>query len=387
MIKCMPVRLPKPSIPTDILIIAGEHSGDEHGALLVEKLLDRNPNLNIAAIGGTRLKKAGAQLLFDLTQHSVVGLWEVLKSYSFFRGLLGNTAEWIKENEPRVVCFIDYPGFNLRLAQRLYNDGLAQKSGGAVQLCYYIGPQIWAWKAGRRFKMAKYLDSLGVIFPFEVECYKDVELDVQFVGHPFAEENYQSLIEYSPEGKILLLPGSRKEAVSRIFPVMLDAFELLLEEYPQERAGIIVPSRAVFDVIDDAINYKPWLKAKIDFYKNSERVKAKAALGSSGTMSLKTTLAGIPGAILYKAHPITFWIGKRIAKISFLGIANILLGKAVYPEYLQADATKENLARELKDCIASDARRQAMIGIAHDVRERLSGEKETKAEDWLVKFL
>lgn len=383
----MKVVLLEPNKRPDVLIIAGEHSGDEHAARLIRKVLEKQPEVYVAAIGGENLREAGAELLFDLTKHSVVGLFEVLKGYSFFKRLLNETLEWIEKHQPKMICFVDYPGFNLRLAEKLFKKGIAEKAGGKIKLCYYIGPQIWAWKAGRRFKMAKYLNGLGVIFPFEVECYKDTDLDVQFVGHPFVDKEFDLPLSYDPKGPILLLPGSRKQAVGRIFPVMLDAFELLLKDYPDEEAGIIVPSKEIYNIISDVINLKPWLKVKVRFYSNSEHVMGKAVLGSSGTMSLISTLAGIPGAIVYKTHPITYWIGKRIAKVPFLGISNILLGEAVYPEYIQDDACKENLYAELVRCLDDKDRILTMHKLSEGVRGQLGETNQTTGDAWLVSFV
>ncbi|MGB0745249.1 MAG: hypothetical protein ACPGSB_12055, partial [Opitutales bacterium] len=177
--------------PPDLLIIAGEHSGDEHAAHLVTELKAAKPELKVACLGGVKLQAAGAQLLYDLTEVSIVGFVEVLKHYNFFKALFNRTLDWIELYTPKQICFVDYPGFNLRLADQLHRRGLSRKAGGSIELSYYIGPQIWAWKAKRRFKMAKLLDRLGVIFPFEVACYKDTELPVEFVGHPFVRPGHE----------------------------------------------------------------------------------------------------------------------------------------------------------------------------------------------------
>jgi len=154
----------------DLLIVAGEHSGDEHAARVVRELRAKNPQLRICALGGPELAQAGAQLLHDLTATSVVGFVEVLKHYAFFKALFEATLRWVAQHRPRAVCFIDYPGFNLRLAAQLRTRGLSVKGGGPVKLLYYISPQIWAWKPKRRFAMARDLDAMAVIFPFEPDC-------------------------------------------------------------------------------------------------------------------------------------------------------------------------------------------------------------------------
>jgi len=203
----------------DLLVMAGEHSGDEHAAKMVTSLLKRNPNLNIVAIGGEELRQAGAELLFDLVQHSVVGFFEAVKKYTTFKPIFDESVNWIRKHQPKAVCFVDNPGFNLRVAQALHDASISKKSGGSVSLLYYISPQVWAWKAKRRFKMAKLLDSLAVIFPFEVESFADTDLETIFVGHPFLGNEYDLPVHYDPDGPVLLLPGSRSAAVGRIAPV------------------------------------------------------------------------------------------------------------------------------------------------------------------------
>ena len=173
----------------DLLIIAGEASGDEHSAQVVKNVLRLFPNHNIVAIGGNNLKKSGANFLFDLVDHAVVGIFEVLKNYWFFKSLFSNTLKWIIKNKPKVILLVDYPGFNLRLAEALRKKGISQKGGGNIKVLQYISPQLWAWKPKRRFKMANVLDGLAVIFPFEVDCYKDVDLPVFYVGHPYVSSS------------------------------------------------------------------------------------------------------------------------------------------------------------------------------------------------------
>ena len=159
-----------------MLIIAGEHSGDEHAAQLVADMRVTNPDLNVACLGGARLAAEGAQLLYDLTAVSIVGFVEVAKHFRFFKKLFDQTFDWIERHRPKHICLVDYPGFNLRLAEQLFKRGLSVKGGGTIGISYYIGPQVWAWKAKRRFTMARILDRLGVIFPFEVECFTDTDL-------------------------------------------------------------------------------------------------------------------------------------------------------------------------------------------------------------------
>ena len=374
----------------DLLVIAGEHSGDQHAARLISGLLENNPDMSIVAIGGPAMAKAGAQLLFDLTHSSVVGIIEVLKSYRFFKSLFACCVHWIEKYPPKAVCFVDYPGFNLRLAAKLCELGLARKSGGNISLLYYISPQIWAWKAKRRFKMSEMLDTLGVIFPFEIKCYEDTSLSVNFVGHPFVSDDYRLPIEYSETGSVLLLPGSRKQAVGRILPIMLKTFSRFHDQYPESHALIIYPSEPIRHLITGIINKYPDVKPFVTCHPVGQQVQARALLTSSGTISLASALAGVPGAIVYRAHLITYLVGKRLLQIPYLGIANILLDKNVYPEYIQGDADPVVLTNELADAWKNPERKDKLAREVIALRQILSVVNDnidvvSWAEEWIEK--
>ncbi|MGB0416716.1 MAG: lipid-A-disaccharide synthase [Coraliomargarita sp.] len=367
----------------DLLIIAGEHSGDEHAALLVADLRARNPNLKVACLGGVELQAAGAQLLYDLTAVSIVGFVEVVKRYGFFRSLFHRTLDWIERYQPRHICLVDYPGFNLRLAAKLAKQGLSKKGGGTIDVSYYIGPQIWAWKAKRRFKMECVLDRLGVIFPFEVDCYKDTTLPVEFVGHPFVRESFELPFVYDASAAVLLLPGSRTAAVSRIFPILLNGFAKALEQKPDLRGHVVTPSRQIRDLVQRILQQYPALVDKISFSSNEEKtLPASAVLMSSGTMSLAVALSGIPGAIAYRLNPISYWLGRMLVKIDYIGISNLLLQRPLHPEYIQQDASPETLAAEILRASSSEAADHAAAG-ANEIRELLNPRSEANAAVWL----
>lgn len=380
----IPRELPQPESAPDLLVIAGEHSGDEHGASMVRDLLAADPGLRICAIGGRHLSLAGAQLIHDLTAVSVVGFVEVLRHYGYFRSLFDRVFAWIEEHRPRHICFIDYPGFNLRLAKQLCDRGLARKGGGEIGLWYYIGPQVWAWKAGRRFPMAETLDGLGVIFPFEVECYGDTGLPVVFVGHPFVQPEAHNTVSYDPDGPLLLLPGSRQQAVSRIFPAMAWAFAELLSDFPDLETAVVYPSDTVREPIEAIIDASSVPSGKFRLVPNDEGVSGRAVLTSSGTMSLRCALAGVPGAICYRAHPMTYWMARYLLSVKFIGIANILLGAELYPEFIQTRADPEVLAGYLATVLADERKRAEALDGANRLRELLRpGENPTPAT-WLA---
>lgn len=380
--KLLPFRLPPPAQgKVDLLVVAGEHSGDEHAARMVQDLRARQPGLTVAALGGPGLAAAGAQLLFDLTATSVVGLVEVLRHYSFFKALFAETLRWIAEYRPRAVCFVDYPGLNLRLAAALREQGLSVQGGGAIKLLYYISPQIWAWKAGRRHTMARDLDALAVIFPFETACYADTRLPVEFVGHPFLAAGYRAPVAFDSAGPVLLLPGSRTQAVARIYPDLLAAFARYRAEGGDREAVVIHPSDEIGAVL------RRWNPPHCRLARTGEAVAAAAVLTSSGTMSLHCALAGIPGAIAYRTNPITYLLARWWVKLDYIGIANLLLKEPMYPEFIQGAARPEALAAQLQDCLGNPARRTRTADQQARLRALLDHPADVDVAGWLLRHL
>ena len=384
-----PICFPAPlSSSTDLLIIAGEHSGDEHAAKLLLDLYKIKPELTVVCLGGERLRNAGAQLLYDLTQVSVVGFVEVIKHYNSFKKLFNETLDWIERYEPKHICFVDYPGFNLRLAKELFNRSLSRKAGGTIGLSYYIGPQIWAWKAKRRFKMAQTLDQVGVIFPFEVDCYNDTDLLVEFVGHPFAREDYKHPFKFDANGAILLLPGSRVGAINRIFPILLEAFAIARSNSRDElRARVIYPSSRILSTLKHILSQYPDLVSVVEFKQNhGEQQSARAVLMSSGTMSLAVALSGIPGVIIYRLNWISYWIGRSLIRVKSIGISNLLLKRELHPEFVQGAAKPAELAKQLLLSCEQNAVSQASEG-ADEIMDLIKPGGSFLVAEWLAKEL
>ena len=366
----------------DLLVIAGEHSGDEQAGRMVARLLRAEAGWKVAALGGERLRTAGAQLLHDLTASSVVGLVEVLRNYGYFRRLFAELVEWVRVHRPRVVCLVDYPGLNLRLAAALREQGISRAGGGDVRVVYYISPQIWAWKARRRFAMARDLDALAVIFPFEPGCYADTTLPVEFVGHPFLDPEHRSPVFADPGGPVLLLPGSRRQAVARIFPRLLAGFRA--SGLP--RAITLHPGGDLSRLLASA-GPAPGLEVREVPRAGAPPVGASAVLMSSGTMSLECALAGIPGAIAYRAHPVTYLLGRMLVRVPYLGIANLLLGEEMYPEYIQGRSSPRALAEELRRGVEDPAWREVTAARARRLREILAAPRGCDAAGWLARQL
>ena len=369
----------------DLLVVAGEASGDEHAARLVRDLLEQKPGMKISALGGNELKSVGAELIFPLAQHAVVGLWEVLKNYRLFKEIFETTIQWIKENQPKCVLLVDYPGFNLRLAKALKKRGISCKGGGEIKILQYISPQLWAWKANRRFEMAETLDALGIIFPFEQECYLDVSLPVSFVGHPFSHASYMSPVAFEETGDLLLLPGSRSQPVSRILPSFLDAFEILLEEGPELNGILPVSDPSICSLVERLLASRTKLSGRIKVVEKSSKFQVRAALMSSGTMSLSCAWAGVPGVIGYRAHPLTYVIGRFLVKVPHLGMANLLLPKnAPNPDFLQNQANGPRLAREIGKILDDPKSGEHARETATKLHKLLAQPQELSLIDWLV---
>lgn len=351
----------------DLLVVAGEPSGDQHAAICVRELKKRHPQWSICATGGPALEAAGAHLFINMMPFSAVGLMEVVSHYSRWKQLLRWLVEWVRVYQPKMVCLVDFPGFNLRFAKALYREHLSQKGGGSVKILGYIAPQIWAWKARRRFSMARWLDALAVIFPFEPAGFADTNLPVYFVGHPLLQQ--PNLFRYDPQGALLLLPGSRKSAVIRIFPLLQEGFQQLRKQHPSLQAVVPFPNEAVGAYLKaqagDGITICSVSDVSVGFC---------GAVMSSGTASLQVALAGIPGVVTYRANPITFFCGKRLVKVPYLSMANLLLQREAFPEILQNTPSQATAIARQMNLFLSDPEpaRARFLEDAHRLTELLS---------------
>lgn len=395
----MIANLPPPFAGSvDLLIVAAEHSGDEHAARMLRELLVLKPGLRVCALGGPRLAAAGAQLLRELTANSAMG-FAVLSKLSHYRALIADIVQWVGHHRPRAVCFVDSSGLNLRIAAGLCDRGFSVKGGGPTKALYYISPQIWASRAGRRFQMSRHLDGLAAIFPFEPACYADTSLPVTFVGHPFVAPDYVPPVAFDPAGPVLLLPGSRRQVVRRVFPVLLEAFRL---SGVQREAVVLYPSAEILAVLRAAnppanVSFQAIaadgaiapLSAETEPARSGVRalpVAASAVLTASGTMSMHCALAGIPGALTYRTDALTYFLGRLIVRVNYIGIANLLLDEAMYPEFIQGAATPAALAAQLRECVANPARLAQTRAQLARLRALLA-QPAAGAADWLGRQL
>ena len=319
----------------NILVIAGEDSGDMHAADVIRALKEKRSDLSFWGIGGEKLRAEGVETLHDTQEMDVLGFAEVLAKYSFFKSVFNEVLAEVDQRKPDAALLVDYPGFNLRLAKELKKRG--------VKVLYYVCPQVWAWNRGRIPKMAEIIDRLMVIFPFEVEVFSDVDLKVDFVGHPMVDE-LRAFRETEPEPlpwtskkKIALLPGSRKQEIRYILPPLLEAAQLMEPSRPDVSFVIPVPERRIA-LVEEILQKAKKAPRNVSILvgKSREVLKqADAAFVASGTATLEAALLGCPTVLVYKTSGFNYAVGRMLIKIPWLGIANVISGKEIMPERLQ----------------------------------------------------
>lgn len=332
-----------PAPPQRVFLVAGERSGDAHGATLARDLRAAAPGIEIRGLGGPLMSQATGGTTTDWVEEAgVLGLWEVLKKYPWFHRKMEETVAAIARWQPQIVVFIDYPGFNLRLANRL------QPMRPRTRLLYYISPQVWAWNRARIPRMAEALDRMLCIFPFEKSLYEESGLATDFIGHPLVDELAPELAHPVAREADLIgwFPGSRRREIDQHFPVMLAAARAMLDSNPGLRFmasaasdKVAVPMRAMID----AAGLANWITLEIG---NSRLWMQRCTLGAvaSGTATLEAAFLGMPYCLVYKVAAPTYWLGRMLVRVPFLGIVNILADKEIVPEFVQDDLQPGPLA-------------------------------------------
>ncbi len=330
-----------------ILIIAGEPSGDRHAADLVRELKSGAPGLDIYGIGGDGMAAEGVRLFYHISQMAFLGLWEVVRHIPFIRRVTAELKKWMKSQKPQAIILVDYPGFNLRLAQ------IAHRLG--IPVIYYICPQLWAWGERRVEKIRRYVDLPLVIFKFEEEFYARRGISAVFVGHPLLDEINISINESQfreahglDKNKriVALLPGSRLNEVQSLLPAMLQAVRSC--SYGDDVEWVIGKAQTI-----SMETYHRFLAdlPSVRIVENDTHHLIKyafAAVVASGTATLETGYLNTPMVVLYKVAPLTYAIGKRLVRIKNIALANIVSNKTVVPELIQHDVTARNICRELE---------------------------------------
>ncbi len=310
-------------------------------------------------------------------QAAVVGLWEVLKRYGYFRAQFAGVLAEIERLQPAAVVLIDYPGFNLRLAAELRRRRLPLK------IIYYISPQVWAWNRGRIPRMARLLDLMLCIFPFEPPLYEPAGLKSIFVGHPLldalaAEQRRQGSSRERVSGLVGLFPGSRQREVRKIFPIMLNAARELQQRHPALHFAGAAPSTRIAAELRTLRSSADggWTEENCSIgVGNSRKLMQEAAAGmvASGTATVEAASLGMPLVIVYKVAPLTYWVGRAVVRVPFLGMVNLLAEKEIAREFLQGAARPGNIAAEMERLLHDPEIRAAQLTALAGVVEKLGG--------------
>lgn len=378
-----------------IWIFAGESSGDMYGAKLAEELFDiYGDNVEISGMGADAMRRAGVDITVDSTELGVVGAIEILGQLFTFIKIFFNLVKKAVEERPDAVILIDYPGFNLRFAEKMYQNN--------IPVIWYVTPQVWAWGKKRIPKLAKYCSKMMVIFPFETEVYSKTDLDVTFVGHPLLEiikENKDDSLKRD-KNTVLLLPGSRKNEIVRLFIPMLEAARILHKKHPELKFAVSTPRKKILHKVKNLyenFSSKEGFEniPKIEFSSSETRKwqqKASAGIAASGTVTVECAISGLPLVVAYKLNPITFFMARCLITLfrGFFTMVNVIADKEVFEEYLQKEVKPEKLASAVERILPGGEKRDKVELEMKKVVEMISGgEKKPsrKAAENVADFL
>ena len=352
-----------------VLLVAGEASGDLHGADLVEALKRQAPEVEVFGIGGTHLREAGMEVLVDTANIAGMGLVELKDKLPALMRAYRLLKQILRSSPPDLLVLIDFPEFNLRLAK------VAKRCG--VPVLYYIGPQVWAWRRNRVHTIARWVDRLAVVFPFEPPWYAQAGCAAEFVGHPLVDRarpsrtRAETLVGYGldPAQKtVLLLPGSRSQEVRYLLPPLLRAAEILGAKY--QFVVAVAPTLAVTD-IETVVNQAAVQIQVVSGDTYNLIHAADLALVASGTATLETALLGQPMVIVYRTAPLTYTLARLLVRVPFIGMPSLIAGRKLVPELVQGEVTGERIAAEAKRILDTPAVREEMIAGLSEVRRQL----------------
>lgn len=360
--------------PLRIFISAGEHSGDSHGAALAKRLRQRHPDVQLEGLGGPLMAEAGVQLRMDFVQHATMGLLPVLKKLRFFNGVLAETVEHLRRDPPDVLVPIDYPGFNLRLSARSRQAG--------IRVCYYVSPQVWAWRPGRIHKIARAVDHMMALFPFEVPLYERVGVPCTFVGHPLFDElrtrrpspAFRAGLGLAPDVPLLgLLPGSRQQEVERNLPLQLRAAALVAAEDARVRFAVPVAQPSLRPLVERLVaTHSPGLPISVLDGKASDIARvARAAICASGTATLELLHYECPMVIVYQATWAQELLVRPLLITRWIGLVNILGQREVCPEFASARDTSRDIARTALGLLGNGKARKRCLAAMKALRREV----------------
>jgi lipid-A-disaccharide synthase len=330
-------------------IIAGEASGDLHGSNLVREILKRDTTAAVRSWGGDLMEEAGAAVIKHYRDLAFMGFVEVLANLKTILRNLKFCKEDIRNFQPDVLVLIDYPGFNIRIAKWAKEQGL--------KVVFYISPQVWAWKESRVKILKQSVDKMLCILPFEKEFYRKWDFEVEYIGHPLVEviDNFKSAHHNDPvpaKPVVALLPGSRKQEILKKLPIMLEVsrsfpgYEFIVAKAPGQEDAFYEPLLKDYPNVSSVRN---------DTYRLL--LQSSAALVTSGTATLETALFGVPEVVCYKGNPVSYQIARRLIKVPYISLVNLIMQKEVVKELIQHELTTENLIKELTQLLHDPARK------------------------------
>jgi lipid-A-disaccharide synthase len=354
-----------------VLLVVGEASGDLHGSHLVRALRERDSALEISAVGGEALKREGAKIIFDVARIAGMGLTELAGNLTSLWRAYSQVKKNLREQRPSLLILIDFPDFNLRVAR------VAKRLG--VPVLYYISPQVWAWRKRRIAEIARLADRMAVVFPFEASLYEKAGVKVEFVGHPLLDvarasrprEETLARLGLDPSRQtIALLPGSRRREVAYHLPVMIEAAEILSREMALQ--FILVRASTVGrDSLERILSGSSVGVSLSDGDAYNVLHACDLAWTASGTATLETALMLRPMVIVYRLARMTYALARRLVRVNFIGMANIIAGEKVVPELIQNEVTAERIAAESRAILGDRELRVRMISKLSEVRAKL----------------
>lgn len=371
-----------------ILVLAGEVSGDLHAAGLIKELQRLRPDLEFLGIGGEQMKACGVKLFYHINQLSFLGFWEVVKHLNFIRQVKKRLLAEMDSDPCHLAVLVDYPGFNLRLAEDLKKR--------SIPIIYYISPQIWAWGGKRIEKIKKLVEKMIVFFPFEEELYQKHSVNVEFVGHPLAElakprlgkREFLERLGLEQECQLIgLFPGSRLQEVRQHLPIMLRAVEIIQATKNEFHFLIGLAPGIEIGFAESMLPANLPVKI-VDGYNYDIMAYSELLLVKSGTTTVEASLSGTPFVVMYKVSPLSYLIAKRMVKIPNLAMANILAGRQIVPELIQNEATPERIAREMSGILEDQARYARIKKELGAIRHKLgTGNVYLKAAQNVAEFI
>jgi len=359
-------------VSRSVMVVAGETSGDMHAARIIGAVHERDPDIEFWGIGGDAMEERGVRLEEHVRDMDALGISEVLRKYFYFRRVFKRMLALARERRPDAILLVDYPGFNLRLARAVKREGF--------KVVYYVCPQVWAWHRSRIAKMARIIDRLLVIFPFEKELFDETGMSVDFVGHPLVDTARQ-LREADPVDlpwgagrRIAILPGSRRQEIERILPLMWETAGLAEQADPELSFIIATPSKEVSDLIEGLISGLKKGPSHYELVAGKTRHvlwQAHAAMVASGTATIEATLMRCPMIIVYAVARFTYWLGKRLIQVPHIGMVNIVAKRGLCPEFIQHEALPEKMAESLSAIVEDGPAREEMLAGLDQVAEML----------------